>query len=369
MDFNKTEYQAELFANRLKKNLKLLRKSSRKNGISCFRLYDKDIPEVPLACDFYTFLPTGIETNEEATLFWKEKNLSISNNDEKALTFIAEERNSSYLHMYLYERPYEKEESKEAEWLETMALFASRVLEIKRDNVIIKTRKKFDGDEKGRSSQYEKLKSERSVKGLVYEQGQVFTVNLTEYIDSGLFFDHRPLRKAIREGASGKRVLNLFCYTGSFSVYAAAGNASFVESVDTSNTYLDWAKKNFTDNQLFDNKKYIFTRKDVREFLKEKKTEGQSMYDIIILDPPTFSNSKRSTFDLDINRDWSNLVSDCLSLLSRDGLLYFSSNSRRLKFDLALLPANCSAKDITESTIPNDFRNKKIHRCWKIWQI
>ena len=195
---------------------------------------------------------------------------------------------------------------------------------------------------------------------------------MNSYLDTGLFFDHRPLRAIVRESASEKTVLNLYCYTASFSVYAATGKAKSVTSVDLSNTYINWAKKNFALNGFsIDQKnekdenneeKYKFITADVLTFLKTDK----ETYDIIILDPPTFSNSKKTQTDLDINRDWSELVKLCCARLKNDGTLYFSTNSHRLKFDTSLLPENFSAVDISEKTIPEDFRNKKIHRCWKI---
>ena len=182
--------------------------------------------------------------------------------------------------------------------------------------------------------------------------------------------DHRPLRKIVEQEAQGKAVLNLFCYTASFSVYAAAGGASRVDSVDLSNTYLAWGEKNFSLNGFTDTEKYRFTRSDVAQFLKDSRDS----WDIIVLDPPTFSNSKKTKDTLDINRDWPKLVNVAIQHLNPGGTLYFSTNSRQLHFDEGLLKlpakendgAQLAVKDITAATIPEDFRNQKIHRCWKI---
>ena len=182
-----------------------------------------------------------------------------------------------------------------------------------------------------------------------------------------MFFDHRPLRQHIKETCSGKSVLNLFCYTGSFSVYAAAGNAASVVSVDLSKTYLNRAQENFLLNGLSVDAPFLFIRSDVTAFLSTTNRK----WDIIILDPPTFSNSKKTPDILDINRDWVSLAGRCIELLKPGGILYFSTNSRHLAFDgTKLYPfapgQTLSVTDITGRTIPEDFRNSKIHRCWSI---
>jgi len=371
----KTAYQAELFANRIAKQYKLLRKWARKNRVSCFRLYDRDIPEVPLALDLYEFLPDNVSDKFEAARFLSEENTAISENSAQSRVILADALSRTWAHLALYERPYDKPEEEEAKWLAAMAAKAAETLGIATNHVVIKTRKKFAGTEDGRNEQYEKHASEESISGTVQEQGQLFTVNLSDYIDTGLFFDHRPLRSTIRDTCSGKSVLNLFCYTGSFSVYAAEGKARRIESVDMSKTYLDWAQSNFKLNGFDDDERYFFTRQDAIGFLNQKNAEipneeKTNRWDIIILDPPTFSNSKRTDTTLDITRDWPPLVAKCLTLLNEKGTLYFSTNSRRLVFDDALLKDKVSfaysVTDITTQTIPEDYRNSKIHRCWKI---
>ena len=363
-------YQAKIFSNRLAKKYKLLRKWARRERVTCYRLYDRDIPEVPLAVDIYEFLPEGMDSKIDAALFLKAEDARISANDLSA----AKEKNERmFVHLYLYERPYEKSDSDEQIWLDEMKKAVSLTIGIPENHVIQKVRKHQKGE-----NQYEKIDSERTVAGFVQECGQLFKVNLSDYLDTGLFFDHRPLRSIVRSECAGKSVLNLFCYTGSFSVYAAEGKARRVESVDLSNTYLEWARFNFALNDFDpDDSRYFFTRGDVTGFLNQKlaevpNAEGSNRYDIIVLDPPTFSNSKATRAPLDINRDWSELVRKCVNLLNAGGVLYFSTNSHRLKFDAELVPKTTDSGkavavfDMTEKSLPEDFKGTKAHRCWKI---
>lgn len=369
---DKTSYQAELFSNRLKRKYKELRKQMRKNRISCYRLYDRDIPEVPVSLDLYEFLPDGVDSVLEAARFMAAQNERLSANDPAVEKEIKER---TWAVLYLYERPYEKSEEEETIWLEAMSKAAAGVIGIDINHIIKKSRghKSHKEDE-----QYQKNDSQIAIEGIVQEQGQLFRVDLTSYLDTGLFFDHRPLRATVRDTSSKKRILNLFCYTGSFSVYAAQGNAVFVESVDLSNTYLAWAKENMKLNGFTDKKKYVFTRADCQVFLQEKavaakggKLAAEELYDLIILDPPTFSNSKATSDVLDINRDWPQLVKDCLNILAPGGKLYFSTNSERIKFDISKIPpktaagSNFTCKEITEETIPVDFAGKKPHKVWQ----
>lgn len=387
---NKTEYQSQLFANRLKKKYKELRKWARKNRISCYRIYNKDIPEIPVSLDLYEFLPNQINNTLEVAKFLSEQNNEICANN---LQVEQEIKERTFAVLYLYERPYQKSDDEEEQWLSAIGNKACEVLGIPQNHLIKKMRKHQKG-----TNQYEKSPLSNDISSIPYleyeniqEQGQIFKINLSSYLDNGLFFDHRPLRTMIRDTSSKKSVLNLFCYTGSFSVYAAQGNASTVESVDLSNTYLDWAKQNMQLNGFSDKNKYIFTRSDCIKFLQEKAISLKKMinsenqksklpqeiknsvqtYDIIILDPPTFSNSKNTYNVLDINKDWPQLVKDSLNILNKNGILYFSTNSERLKFNLEQLPKNTvsgfsiECEDITALTIPNDYANTKPHRCWK----
>lgn len=387
---NKLEYQAEIFSNRLKRKYKELRKWARKNRISCYRLYDRDIPEIPISIDLYEFLPSDCTNTIEVAKNLSEQNNRISQND----VFIENEiKERTFVILYLYERPYRKSDEEEELWLEKMAKSTSVVLGIPRNHIITKHRKQQKG-----LNQYEKIENKSqniqntdfssSNQTLIQEQGQIFKINLNSYLDNGIFFDNRPLRQQIREISSGKSVLNLFCYTGSFSVYAASGNAKFVESVDLSNTYINWAKENMQLNGFSDKKKYVFTKTDCIRFLQEKailqkkiisktineqELQNSRTYDIIILDPPTFSNSKNTYNVLDINKDWPQLVKDCLNILNPKGILYFCTNSEKLRFDISKIPENTISgfkifsEDITTKTIPKDFEGRKPHHCYKFW--
>lgn len=360
---DKTQYQAELLENRISKRYKHLRKWAKRTGVFCFRLYDRDIPEIPLAVDIYEEEPDASKAmgHDES-----------AGGDSTATS----NKGRMFARIALYERPYEKQEDEELAWLNAMKASVAKVLGIPEDAIITKVRRRQSGD-----SQYEK----EDVKTLAFitrEQGLRFKVNLSDYIDTGLFFDHRPLRLTVQGEAAGKRVLNLYCYTGAFSVYAAAGEAAHIDSVDLSGKYLGWAEENMRLNGFSDKSKYRFIEGDVTTFLanvsgkiapaaenRDKHQNGKhenAGYDIIILDPPTFSNSKKTDTMLDINRDWPSLIESCTSLLSENGVLYFSTNSRKLAFDEKKIPEDFSAKDITSSTIPEDFRNERIHRVWKI---
>ena len=370
----KLENQKTLFSNRLKRKIKELKKWARKNKISCYRIYDRDIPEIPVSLDLYEFLPDHIQNKIEAAKYTSFVAERISQNDP---TIQGELVLNTYAVIYLYERPYEKDEKEEEFWFDQMAKTAAEVLNIPFSHIVKKERKRQRG-----TNQYEKDEEKESIysiKGLTQECGELFNIDLTSYLDTGLFFDHRPLRSIVRETASKKSVLNLFCYTGSFSVYAAEGGAKKVESVDLSNTYLTIAKNNMDLNGFLDKNAYIYTRQDVIEFLKEKAVKAKAgelkedeYYDMIILDPPTFSNSKNTYNVLDINKDWPKLCKDCLNILAPGGILYFSSNSTKLSFDKSLLPqATVKNKvimitDMTESSIPKDFEGTKCHKLWEL---
>lgn len=307
--------QAGYFANRVAKRDKHLRKWARKSDTDCYRVYDRDIPEVPLSLDRY---------------------------GDAAV-------------MYLYERPYDKPEAEETAWLELMAGAAASSLSLPRDSIAVKTRKRL-----GLEAQYERADvSGTARERVVRENGLSFLVNLDDYIDTGLFMDHRPARELICGMSLGKRVLNLFCYTGSFSVYALAGGAEEVVGVDLSNTYLAWAERNVALNGL--GRGYRGVRADVQAFLAGEPARG-SRYDIIILDPPTFSNSKKMEGFLDVARHWPALVESCLAALAPGGTILFSTNARALRMDPSLVP-RLAVEDISEKTIPEDFRGHP-HRTW-----
>ena len=321
MHSDKDLRQAEYFRNRVAKNEKSLRRWARKEGVEAQRLYDRDIPEVPLALDRY----------------------------------------GDSLLLALYERPYEKDEELEAEWLELMGLAAAEALGIDPAKVFMKKRKHQRGVE-----QYERLardSAERSIR----EGGLSFIVNLSDYLDTGLFLDHRITRAMVRADSADRRVLNLFSYTGSFSVYAASGGASEVTSVDLSNTYLSWAERNLSLNGL-SSARHPLVRADALSFLAGASVSGER-WDLIVADPPTFSNSKASERDFDVNEDWPALLRACAAVLNPGGRLYFSTNSRKLKWSAEIaaeIAAGGSWEDISAATLPPDFRDAKIHRCWRL---
>ncbi|MBP6624979.1 MAG: class I SAM-dependent methyltransferase, partial [Chitinophagaceae bacterium] len=209
-------------------------------------------------------------------------------------------------------------------------------------------------------SQYEKVDSKQHFFE-VQEQGIKFKVNMHDYLDTGLFLDHRITRQRVRLEAKGKHVLNLFAYTGAFSVYAAIGGAFSTTTVDLSNTYLNWAKENFKLNQI-SLARHDFIKTDAKEWVKQKP---QKKYDIIVLDPPTVSRSKMAKTKFDIQPDHPELINHTLNHLVEGGVLYFSNNFREFQFQQELINAS-SIEDITLQTIPPDFRNKIIHRCWRI---
>ena len=307
--------QAKMFANRLAKQARHLRKYP-KRGITCYRLYDKDIPEIPLAVDFY---------------------------DGK-------------LHIAEYERPSDRTPAQQADWLEFIISAGASELGIAPENVFLKRREKQKG-----TSQYEKV-SDRQVEFIVRENDLNFKVNLSDYLDTGLFLDHRQTRAMFAKEAYAKRVLNLFAYTGAFSVYAANANARSVTTVDLSNTYLSWAQENFQLNGLENPRMFKFVRDDAMKFLEHHKPGSQ--YDLAIVDPPTFSNSKKTEDVFDVQRDYAAMLNRLISLMSPGGVIYFSNNYRRFKFDETLINASC--REISKQTVPDDFRNKRIHRCWRI---
>ena len=307
--------QAEMFVNRLKKQARHLRKWPNR-GITCYRLYDKDIPEIPLAVDWY---------------------------DGK-------------LHIAEYERPTDRTPAKHADWLDFITVKAAEALDVPQEYLFVKRRMKQKG-----SLQYEKL-GNRQVEFTVRENDLNFKVNLSDYLDTGLFLDHRITRKMFAKEAFAKRVLNLFAYTGSFSVYAANANARSVTTVDLSNTYLDWAEENFELNNIPLKDSYKFVRDDTMKFLEFHKP-GKS-YDLAIVDPPTFSNSKRNEDIFDVQRDYIDMLNRLITLMSSGGVIYFSNNFKRFKFDESKINASC--REISKQTVPEDFRNKRIHRCWRI---
>ena len=305
------------FANRLGKNAKHYLKWARRHDIEAWRLYDRDIPQFPFAIDVY----------------------------------------GGQIHLQEYDTgwlmPPEEYEAWLAEVLEAVAFitgFAPADIHLKR-------RERQKG-----TQQYEKT-GRAGEDFIVHEHGRRFWVNLEKYLDTGLFLDHRNTRQRVGEMAAGKRFLNLFAYTGSFSVYAATGGAAASETVDLSNTYLDWARRNFELNGI-DEARHQIVRADVFQYLQAAAQAGKP-FDLIVMDPPSFSNSKKMLDILDIQRDHMRLIDGAMALLASDGLLFFSNNLRSFALDEAVAQ-KYAVKEISKQSVPEDFRNKKIHQCWEI---
>jgi 23S rRNA (guanine2445-N2)-methyltransferase / 23S rRNA (guanine2069-N7)-methyltransferase len=322
---------AEMFANRLKKNLRHLGKWARREGVTCFRVYDADLPEYAVAVDLYQ----GTGPDEGLRL----------------------------AHVAEYAPPAtidpELAEARLAEAIEVVA----DVLDVASADVAVKVRRRQRG-----TSQYER-QAERGEFVQVAEGGLRFVVNLHDYLDTGLFLDHRPVRAMVRELAEGRRFLNLFAYTGAASVYAAAGGATAVHTVDLSAAYLDWARQNLALNGFEEGPGVRLFRTDAFRWLAEERRRVESgfadPYGLVFCDPPTFSASKKmGERTLDVQRDHVELIGDAAALLAADGVLVFSTNLRSFKLDEAAL-ADLAVEDITAATIPPDFaRNPRIHRCF-----
>ena len=380
---------ALMFANRLRKNYKHLKKWARKNGINCYRVYDADIPQYAVAIDKY----------------------------------------ENWIHVQEYQAPKTVDKNRAFQRINDVIDVVADILETKQEKVVLKVRKKQEG-----SAQYHKHDT-KDHKMTVQENGLKFIINMYDYIDTGLFLDHRNTRQLIKQLAHKRSFLNLFAYTGSATVYAAAGGASSTTTVDMSNTYLNWAKENlsingYSDNVYLQNKHtthkdvgsaenagaiFMPTHKDVgsaenawsnfqpthkdvgsaenayvhadgrgsaenawsncrgatfHKFVREdclkwmqQAIKDNQKYQLIFIDPPTFSNSKKMETSLDINRDHTALLSGCLALLADDGLIIFSTNARSFKLDSSI-KEDCFIREITAKTTTEDFRRKPLHRCW-----
>ncbi len=307
--------QAEVFANRLRKITRHRRRWPGR-GITCYRVYNRDIPEIPITVDIY----------------------------------------EDHLHIAEYDRPHDRTMAEQGDWLDMLVTSAAEVLGIPQEKIYLKRRQRQRGND-----QYSKVSETRNV-FMVHEGGLTFEVNLSDYLDTGLFLDHRNTREMVRKESAGSRMLNLFAYTGAFSIYAADGRAISTTTVDLSKTYLDWAKRNFSANG-FEGPHHRFVQSDAVAFV-HRHAPGEH-YDIAVIDPPTFSNSKRTEDVFDVQRDYSGLLNATAELMPKGSVIYFSTNFRRFKFDPDTL-GGLGAHEISNQTVPEDFRNKRIHRCWRI---
>jgi 23S rRNA (guanine2445-N2)-methyltransferase / 23S rRNA (guanine2069-N7)-methyltransferase len=309
---------AQMLKNRLEKNLKHLRKRLEREGIHCWRAYDQDLPEYAVAIDVYG--------NADGDL---------------------------YLHIQEYRAPAQIPAETARLRLREVVRVAGEVFGVPRERIALKTRERGKG-----GSKYGQF-DQRGEFVEVEEGGLQFLVNLTDYLDTGLFIDHRLVRAKLRELAEGRRFLNLFAYTATASVYAAAGGARDTTSVDLSATYLDWASRNLALNG-FTGAKHRLMQADAFEFLQRDRER----YGLIYVDPPTFSNSKRAE-DFDVQRDHVKLLNACGDRLAGDGVIVFSNNFRRFKLDHAALEERFLIEDWSAPSIPFDFaRRADIHGCW-----
>ena len=309
------------FLNRIKKRRKHLAKWARRWPTQAYRLYDRDMPEYPWSVDIY-----GEQVFLQEYPHWKADDAARAKQREEVIAALCE------------------------------------VFEITRDHIFMRTRTRKKG-----SSQYERRDGDSGKKEFVVEEGgHRFLVNLSDYIDTGLFLDHRNTRREVAKtirGMSGTpRMLNLFCYTGAFSVWAACAGAH-TTSVDLSNTYLEWTERNLSLNHI-DPAHHITTRSDILRWLPKEVSLGRK-YEVIVLDPPTFSRSKKMERDLDVQRDHVEMISRCLDLLTYNGVLYFSTNFRDFELDADLAK---KAEEISNRSVPEDFR-AGIHRSWLFHKI
>jgi 23S rRNA (guanine2445-N2)-methyltransferase / 23S rRNA (guanine2069-N7)-methyltransferase len=307
---------ALMFSNRMRKNLQQTQRWARKNGVSCYRIYDADMPEYAVAIDRY----------------------------------------ETALHVSEYKAPSSIDELTAQGRMDDIQRVLPAVTAVAADDIHYKQRQRQRGKQ-----QYEK--TGKSGELLPVKEGAVtLLVNLTDYLDTGLFLDHRPLRLRIAAEAAGGDFLNLYCYTATASVHAACARARSTTSVDLSNTYINWGRENFAANGLAVGEVHRFVRADCQQWLQEQDRE----YDLILLDPPSFSNSKRMENSFDVQRDHPGLLKAALQCLRTGGVLYFSNNLRSFKLE-APLPENYEIEEITASTIDFDFRRSpRIHRCWRI---
>jgi 23S rRNA (guanine2445-N2)-methyltransferase / 23S rRNA (guanine2069-N7)-methyltransferase len=336
---------AKMFANRLGKNIKQLSRWLRDSGVTNYRLYDADMPEYAFAIDSYRVIgeETGRPTPGRAAA---DVATAAANGGEV------------WLHVQEYAAPSSiDEEAVRRRRAEAFSVLPD-VTGVPAERIRVRVRRK-----QTRGNQYQKVADQ--FRFHIVEEGDLeFRVNFDDYLDTGLFLDHRPTRARLRELANGKRFLNLFAYTGTATVHAAAGGARSSTSVDLSRTYLDWAEKNLALNNLA-TRHHELVQADCREWLDEA-ARTRTQYDLIFLDPPTFSNSKRMEGVLDTGRDHPDLIDACMRVLAPGGLLVFSTNAQKFKLDPALA-GRYDVQDISPSTIPRDFeRNPRIHRCFDI---
>lgn len=314
----------QMFGNRLRKNLQRLGKQARRENVGCWRLYDADMPEYSLAIDLYT----GAGKDE----------------------------GQRWLYVQEYAAPQTVDPVAARRRREEALAVLPEVTGIALDHVHLRTRKRQ------RDGQYEKV-SRREEFHVVEEAGLKIRVNLDDYLDTGLFLDHRKTRQRLGAAAKGTRFLNLFCYTGVATLHAASGGATSSLSIDLSRTYIDWARANL-DLNGFGADRHELLQADCLQWLANQ--QGRPTFDLIFLDPPTFSNSARMEGILDVQRDHAVLIGQCMALLSPEGLLVFSTNAQKFALDPGI-SQQFQVADISPATLPFDFQgNPRIHRCFEL---
>jgi 23S rRNA (guanine2445-N2)-methyltransferase / 23S rRNA (guanine2069-N7)-methyltransferase len=313
------------FANRIRKNAKRLSRWAQRHGITCYRLYDADLPDYAFAVDEYT---------------------------------TAEPTPQRWLHVQEYAPPADVDAARARLRRESALAVLPTALDVAPSHIVMKTRARQRG-----SAQYEKLADARQF--VRVDEGVCrFWVNLHDRLDTGLFLDHRPLRLRLQRESAGRRFLNLFAYTGTATVHALRGGAAATTSVDLSNTYLEWALRNLKLN-TDDLAVHRLIRADCREWLADAR-ERRERFELILLDPPSFSNSKALQDVLDVQRDHVELIRACVELLAPDGTLYFSTNLRSFRLDESAL-RGLDCVNISADTIDEDFRRSpRVHQCWRI---
>ena len=314
---------ARMVANRIKKNLKQLRKWAKQNQINAYRVYDADIPEYALAIDYYHTLDAG-----------------------------------EWLVVNEYAPPKTIDRGKAKQRLhEALSAIPVVFSEIDLEQMVFKVRQRQSG-----TNQYEKMDDSKAFYTII-ENDTKLRVNFTDYLDTGVFLDHRDVRKMVAEKSAGKSLLNLFCYTATATAEAVVRGCKNSLSVDMSKTYLYWAEHNQMHNDI-DDRKHHLKQADVLAWLQEQSAKPEKKFDVIFMDPPSFSTSKRMEGTLDIQRDHGGLVRQAMSLLNEGGELVFSTNLRKFKLD-DLLKEQFAVQDVTQETMPKDFqRNSKIHQVW-----
>lgn len=313
---NEGEDKTSPFRNRIRKNYKHVRKWAKRSNTNCFRIYDREVPQYPLAIDLY----------------------------------------AGRFCIQYFARPYE-DESIAAGAFEQAQSALEAIFCAPLPSIYCKTRIR-----RAKMQQYEKI-AQANEYFTAIEHGAKFKINLVDYLDTGLFLDHRETRQVVAKACTGKRLLNLFAYTCSFSVQAALAGATYTKSVDMSNTYTTWGRENFVLNEI-SSKNHPIVRSDYSRFLDSEIKSG-AKYEIIVIDPPTISRSKKMSQMFDVQIDYESLLHRALKLLCPGGSIFFSTNLRSFTFNFERFP-HCLVQDISSKTIPIDFHDPFIHRCWQI---